>query len=148
MLLHPLQFLGGEVPVQQINPGTAHRGTAALPHQLNALLTGGGTLIVLSGEEFHPEHGTGILRQFGVGHIHLGLGKDHRQTPAIQLLIHTFHIVAVQEAKPGDGLDLQNVANLPQQLLGFHGVRGFLLYINALYAHAFFSVPSSAASPR
>ncbi len=148
MLLHPLQLLRGKVPVQQVNPCAAHSGTAALPHQLNAFLTGGGTLIVLPGKEFHPEHGVGILRQAGVGHIHLRLGEDHRQAPAIQLLLHPFHVVAVQEAETGDGFDLQNMADLPQQLLGFHGIGGFLLHINALYAHAFSSVPSSEASPR
>ena len=53
------------------------------------------------------------------------------------------HVVTVEQTQPGDGLNLKNMTNFPEKTLGFDGVVGHLLHINALDAHREFLLNQS-----
>ena len=121
---------------EHVHPRRAHGGTVALAHQLDALFAGGGPLVVLAGEVLHSKHGVAALGQAVEGHVHLGLGKHHRQAALVQFVRYALHVIAVEKPQPGNAPDQQDVADLPQKVLGLHGVFRPLFHINALNAHA------------
>jgi len=68
--------------------------------------------------------------------VQLRLKEHNRQAAGEQLVRYALHVIAVQQTQTRDALNLQNMANLPQQLLGLHGIGGLFLHVNALNAHA------------
>lgn len=85
------------------------------------------------------------MRKFRVRHIHLRFGEHDRQALLVQRIIDTLDIIAVQQAQTRDRLDLQNMANFPQELLRLHRVGGFLFHINAFDAHEWLSFRDAKA---
>ena len=122
-----------KVAGEQIDARGAHGGSFALRHELYALAGGIGTLIELSGQIFHGKGRAGVFRQLFEGVVHLRFGEDGLHRTAKDILVQTFHVVAVDEPQTGKGRDAQQAAQLAEQGGGFVSQGGLFLYIDASY---------------
>ena len=93
----------------------------------------------------HGEHGGGVLYIRLIGHqVQLGLGEDGGLGVVKQLLGDVLHVVAVEDAHAGQGLEAQEGPGVRQQRSGLRGKARLFLYIDSEY-HAY---PSNAARAR
>ena len=132
VFFHRFQLLGGDIALQQVEAGAAHHRALALADELDALAGGIGPLVKLAGQVLHREHGPFPLGQGKGGVVGLGLAEDSGHAAVKQLLANALHVIAVEQPQAGNGIDLQQAAQFPQQGLGLAVKAGLALYIYAI----------------
>ena len=97
VLFRRLNLRLGQVAVEHIHLGGTHKRTVTLGDDLDALCGGVGTLVKLTGQILHGEHGAIICIADRIGaHIQLRLGEYGFFALLKQRLVDFLHIVAVE----------------------------------------------------
>ena len=120
-------LLIGQLAGQHIDLGGADQGTLTLGDDLDALGSGVGPLVKLTGQRFHSEDiSAGQLDGCGSG-IQLGLGENGTDGIVEQLFGDVFCVIAVEKTDILKRFNAQKVLSLCQQAAGFV-IKAFLLF--------------------
>ena len=125
----------GEDTLQHIDPGIGHQGPGCAGQQLDALGTGVGPLVELTGQCFHGQNAVRTLRQgerLVIGHVHRGIGKHHAPGLLEYVRLDVVHIVAVEDPNAGKGVDAQERPKIGKNGGGLRTEAGLLLGIDSV----------------
>ena len=122
----------GQVAVQQIDAGGAHRGALALAQQLDALAGRVSALVKLAGQVLDGKNGLGV-GQLVVGHVNRRFTEHGGHSLLEQHCVDALDVIAVQKAQTGQILDADQIDQLMQKPLCLAVKAGLFLNINAIY---------------
>ena len=140
VMLDGVDVFGGKIAFQRIHLGGAHGRALTLRNQLDAFAGGIGTLVELSRQIFHCEHGVRAkIRQIGGYVVYLRLAEHGRCGLGEQFFADALHVVTVDETHVLQCLDAENGPELVGELSCLD-VKAVLLF--HVYAKNHVSSPS------
>ena len=132
VLFERLHILVGKVALEDIHQRRAHDGALALGHQLYALGGGVGALVKLSRQVLRGKDHALVLRQFVVDVVQLRLGKDAVPRLHKQRRVQPLHVVAVEQAQPGQVGHAEEGARVLEQRAGLVVKAGLFFHKQAV----------------
>ena len=133
-----------QLALERIHARGAHERTLALRQDLNALCSGIGALVILTGQIFHGKHRV-ALRQTVRHGVELGL-RQHRLDGVVkQLPADALEVIAVEQAQPRQGLDAQKCPQILQQGARLVRQRRLLFYVYSVNHACALSLHCSSA---
>ena len=141
-----VQLLLREIAGEKVDFCGANGGTGALRHQLDALACGVGALVKLTGQGLDGENRAALRRECFKNIVHLGLRKYGADSAAERRFIKALRVIAVDDAKTGQGAEAEQGAELVQKAGGLLPKARLFFNVNTAY-HSQSSIAASARRP-